>query len=273
MNPKELALSFNRAQVGVLLLTAAIAGTAGAYAGATIAIQRLGDKLRLESDDALQVAMAEAKAHYEQKYKKEYKAGNFETPEGAFKALHPKSDLEKAADEALVVYATHEIERVKNEFSSAPPPTSRGDLVEISKNVFTDATIPEAFDLEKELALRDPDFPYLITEEEFDENELEFEQIELTYYAGDGVLANERDEHVNIEQAVGNDNLMRFGQGTNDENKLFIRNVNGSMDFCIVLSLGKYSVEVLDIVDKDEEALELKHSDDRRPRKFRHRDD
>lgn len=251
MSAIDLVKSFSKAQLGIVALTAAIAAAAGGVVGAKLAIDRLSEKLMLEADEALQKELESAKKHY-QRLNKE---GSFQTPEEAFTALHP--ELEQAA-KALMEYK-----------GSAPKPDP--DLQEVSKNVFTDmAYVQEPFDYDAELKRRDPDRPYLITEEEYLEAAPQFDQVEFTYYEGDGILANQQDDTIDlIDVVVGSDNLMRFGHGSNDENIVYVRNVGLTMDIEISKSPGKYSVEVGGFEDE----TELKHSASIRPRRFRDRDE
>jgi hypothetical protein len=122
---------------------------------------------------------------------------------------------------------------------------AEGEIVQ--SNVFLNGkpVVPADFDLVEESKNRDPDRPYVISQEEFMENEDDFPQNTLTYYAGDDILADDRDEVVdNVEDLVGTDNLVRFGHGSNDPNVVYVRNEKNSVDFEIALSTGKYAEEV-----------------------------
>jgi hypothetical protein len=257
-----------KVQIGFGVLIAAMTGVGGAALGAKLAVDKLGDKLRLEADEALQAETAKAKEFYRVLNKKD----EFETPQDALNVLHPEAA--QAATQALKAYAGTVPEKIQYQGITPASP----DFLEVTKNVFTDsAYIPEAFDYEKELLTRDPDKPYLITEEEFLEAAPQYEQANFTYYAGDGVLANARDETVDgdWDQIIGVDNLMRFGQGSNDENIVYIRNVQLELDVEVARSTGKYSVEVAGLDDGDSEPeTELRHSSYKQPlRRFRDSDE
>jgi len=262
----------SKVQIGVGVLIAAFSAVGGAALGAKLAVDRLGEQLRLEADEALQKEIADAKTFYAARNKTE----EFETPEKALEKLHPEAAA--AAASALLAYEGKaapvvEPQKVIN-YSGITP--NKPELKEVAQNVFTDsAYIPEEFDYEKELLNRDPEKPYLITYEEHEEAGPEYDQVDFTYYAGDGVLCNASDETVdgNWDLIVGNDNLTRFGHGSKDENVVYIRNVALEMDIEITRSPGKYSEEVLGFdADDDIPETELRHSADRRPRKFRHED-
>lgn len=122
----------------------------------------------------------------------------------------------------------------------------------------------DVWDYKAEEAARDKSLPYIVSQAEFLENEPEYEQITITYYEGDEVLSDERDQVMVTEVAVGIENL-RFGHGSNDKNVVLVRNEVLSLDFEVVRSEGHYAHEVLGLSHSDE--------DRRRTRKFRPSDD
>jgi hypothetical protein len=259
MSAKDILNSFTKVHISVIALASAMSALGGAALGAKIALDKLGQKIMKDADEALKIEIAKAKEYY----KTQYKAEEFATPEQALEALHPV-EMDVAA-KALAKYQGIKLDLPEE----IPAPL---DMVPISKNVFTDAAyIREPFDYEAELRRRDPDGPYLITEEEYLEAGPQYEQVSFTYYAGDGVLTNVSDEVIdNIEGSVGSANLLRFGDGSNDENVVYVRNCNLEMDIELTQSAGKYSVEVAGFDDENE----LRHSDVRRsPRRFRQRDE
>lgn len=136
-----------------------------------------------------------------------------------------------------------------------------------SRNVFVDPN----FDFEEELKYRTPDKPYIITHDEFFENELDYEQSSLTYYEEDDTLINERDEpQREIDKLIGEDHLVRFGHGSKDKNIVYVRNDRLQLDFEITKSSGSYVKEVLGMLD--EGGTSLKHSAEAR-RAFRRGDE
>jgi hypothetical protein len=139
----------------------------------------------------------------------------------------------------------------------------------ITKNVFKDAKSANSFfDYDEEVPLRQPDKPYIITEEEFDQNEPDFISTSLTYYEEDGILADEQDVPIeDSDRMVGDANLMRFGHGAKNRDKLYIRNEVLDLNFDITRSTGSFAREVHNFQGS------LEHSE-RRPRHQRHwRDD
>lgn len=152
--------------------------------------------------------------------------------------------------------------------------TYSGDTGEepvVMRNVFVDgvALEPSDFDYDTEVSQRSEDFPYVITEEEFFENEWDFVQWTCTYYAGDDVLVDEAENVIDdSDAAVGDDNLKRFGHGSNNASIVYVRNNKRGLDFEIARSTGTYVHEVLGMSNDEED--EIRHSARRR---FRGDDD
>lgn len=138
-------------------------------------------------------------------------------------------------------------------------------------NVFDDhvPTEDEGWDYEVERAARDanPGDPYVIHHDEYYENETNYEQAKLTYFDGDNVLLDERDQPVADDSVVGEDNLAKFGHGSKDHHIVYVRNDNVEVDFEIHRSMGSWQEE-LGFGDDDDNSL--KHGQLRR---FRHRDE
>lgn len=138
----------------------------------------------------------------------------------------------------------------------APPvpvdPAPKPDEVDVTRrNIFHDppegAVIMDSWDYQKEKALRSPDIPYVIHYDE--RNEFEgYGEMTLTYYEGDDVLSNERDEV--IAEGPERDNLVsercldRFGHGSNDPSIVYVRNDKLEMVFEIVKSPQAFAEEV-----------------------------
>lgn len=137
-----------------------------------------------------------------------------------------------------------------------------------TRNIFTEAhAVDENFDLEEEKRNRVPDKPYVISQEEFLTNEPEYEEMSLTYFEGDDVLVDERDQPIeDTEGLVGNQNLLRFGHGSKDPNVVYIRNDRTDLNIEIMRNKGSFTQTVLGFIE---------HSDDytRRTRRIRRDDD
>lgn len=79
--------------------------------------------------------------------------------------------------------------------------------------------------------------PYVISPDEFSENE-DYETESLTYYS-DGILADDRDNIIDIDMVVGRDSLNHFGEYEDDS--VFVRNEELKTDYEILLDTRRYS--------------------------------
>ena len=143
-----------------------------------------------------------------------------------------------------------------------------------TRNVFRD----DNFDLAEELKYRTEDAPYIITYDEYNAGEKDYEMSSLTYYEQDDTLTDEQDKPIReIDKIIGEDHLIRFGHGSRDRNVVYIRNDRLGMDFEVTKSTGSYVEEVLGMLDDETEGGELRHSSRNaqlaRRREFRHGDE
>lgn len=102
------------------------------------------------------------------------------------------------------------------------------------------------WDYEVELKARalNPNKPYVIHKDEFDDNEDGFSQSSLTYYEGDDILCDEHDVPIyNPHTVVGH--VMDFGRGSGDPNIFFVRNPRLEAEYEIIRDPGHYAIEVL----------------------------
>jgi len=126
---------------------------------------------------------------------------------------------------------------------------------------------PETWDHDTEHANRGPVNPYVIHHDEFMINDDGNEQVSLTYFAGDDVLVDERDQVMrDVDTTVGLENLQKFGHGSHDPLVVYIRNPRLEVDYEISKSDGTFATEVHGFQDD-----ELQHGQHRRRR--RHFDD
>lgn len=127
-------------------------------------------------------------------------------------------------------------------------------------NVFTNEDSEWDEDLETES--RTENAPFILHRDEYWRNELDFDQVTLTYYVGDDVLVDSSDELIyNYPKVVGE---LKFGHGSGDRNVLYVRNHELNAEYEILRDSGSYAVEVLGLDDTPEEVI--RHSS---PRKFR----
>jgi len=115
------------------------------------------------------------------------------------------------------------------------------------------------WDYDVEVKSRSDDEPYIIHVDEYMNDEMDFDQTTLTYYAGDHILCDESDVPIyNHERIVGQ---LVFGHGTSDPNTVYIRNVKLQKEWEIMRHTGHYQVEVQGLeLEQEYEARDLKHS-------------
>lgn len=189
-------------------------------------------RAELKAEARFQEELAEAREFY----RRLNKVDEYETPEKTAEKL--VNDEETPVEDILERY-----QGVKNE--------EEDPVEEETSNVFAMQADPN-FKYEDEVTNRSSGKPYVITEEEYLAQEMSFSQSTLTYYEGDGILADEKDQEVPvIDPIIGEHNLERFGDGTGDEDTMFIRNERMSAEFEVVRSEGKYAHEVLGIQHSD----------------------
>lgn len=250
-----------RNQTAVYFAVGAFSAGAGIAAGYFLAKKKLESSFTAR----LEVEIADAKAYYQEMYS---------TP--VFDAPAP---VETATPLPLLVNNERfnldadtvgkALDAVR-EYSPSEDPVEDRRAPVVVNNIFTNHTPPGEEVLGALMASRDPSEPYIITKEEFYENEPDYEQVQFTYYEGDQVLVDDRNEFdpLDNERVAGEDNLLRFGYGSGDENVLYVRNetLDPPLDLHITRSVGRYAVEVLAIEEADQH---LAHSH----RRFRLQDE
>lgn len=112
---------------------------------------------------------------------------------------------------------------------------------------------------EEEEADRGPDAAYVISKEEFHDNETDYRQATLEYYSGDDVLCDE--EKVPIYDKIGTVNRLEFGHGSGDTDIVYIRNERLKAEFEVIRVRGSYQHEILGLeAEEAAEESDLKHS-------------
>lgn len=241
MSEVELGEEIVRAEMSVrtkLVLVAVLAGSAGAAAGFFGAKKLLKDGYA----DLASVEIEEAKHFYQKFYAPKPSPEEVSGVE-LQKSPAPES-LERAVG-AMQDYAGGEfgeqqqVTQVRNIFKND------GEIVDEDE---------EAWDMEKELRSRTEDAPYIINEEEFLQGEKNYEQISVTYFEEDETLVDSADSMIpDKDEKVGDHNLAKMGHGSNDPNKLYVRNDVLEVEFEIARSLGSYAKEVLGFEHSDHE--------------------
>lgn len=272
-----------------LIVAAAVGGVVvGATGGYFVTKKLITKNLRLHYEEIAEREIAEAKKFYSKLHKTDEYSDpevlaadlglateasvrygsveiNAETPAATEEEL--QEELEEVADliEGEMDRVDYTAFHKQGETSTS---TDDEPKVEVKvTNIFASQQVhPEVrhddFDYDEELARRNGDTPYVIHHDEFMEGEKDYEQQQLTYFKGDDILIDNRDEVVqDTEATVGDSNLLRFGHGSKDRNIVYVRNDRIELDFEIVQDEGSYTEKVLGF---------LEHSDT--PRRFRSSD-
>lgn len=130
---------------------------------------------------------------------------------------------------------------------------------EIVKDKYYDTPYPDNIDEdyhEDEEPKEDPiendlyyDTPFVISREDFDDTYEYFDKISLTYYEQDDVLADSQEEVIpDIDTVIGYEALSRFGDMSDDDNIVYVRNGRLASDYEVILAKESYVESVLGIV-------------------------
>lgn len=123
-------------------------------------------------------------------------------------------------------------------------------------NVFEETE--EEWNYDVEIAKReelDKDVPYIIHVDEFRQNENVYEQVTMTYYEGDDILADTRNTIIeDMDAVIGLGNLGRWGHGSKDPNITYVRNEELKVDIEILRDRGSFH----------ETVHSIRHSSERR---------
>lgn len=284
-NPKNAAIS--------VVILAAAAGVGLGVAGYSLAVKRLKAKMQKEFDIELESEIAEIRRMYAIRSKDgalSTPAGAVEAliPEEIKKTLVDYSgisrgtggepqlvdpDAEAQTVQALADEDSVAVLRSKGFTEEQIAGVLGADVVDIAalrekmqsgvpievtetstSNVFVDGRAIEDFDYATEVAQRSPDEPYVITHDEFMQNENGWENQSLTYYNGDDVLVDDQQMPIpDIEGVVDSANLSKFGHGSRDPNVVYVRNERLETDFEITARAGSFGEEVAGV-------NELRHS-------------
>lgn len=102
----------------------------------------------------------------------------------------------------------------------------------------------------------DPDAPYIIPVQAYMDCEEMYDQLTLTYYSVDKVLANEAEEVVeDVEGTVGRHNLHNFGVESGNDDTVYVRNDKRAADYEILRVEDAYS-QVVQGIDTWEDSPE-----------------
>jgi hypothetical protein len=206
-------------QNSLKVVGAALMGTGlGFVVGYKLAERRLSEQF----DQRLDEETAKMREFYQVAKKP------FDTPEEAVAALIQPSDP-RVKNEKIAYHKIVTTEGYEGGTDPIPPATP---MEETKSNVF---------DVQRDLSR-----PYVISQDEFTQNESETEQNTLTWYEQDDVLVDERDDIVDgADITLGQNFRAQFGQQSSDENTVHIRNDKLGLEFEVVRSERSYKEDVL----------------------------
>lgn len=199
----------------VVVVGVVVAGTVGTI----LTFKEADEKYRLIADEEIK----SVKDHY----KVIRKEGPLSTPQTAEVEVSvniEEIDLTKEDEE--------EAERQRNlaEIEEYERQTAPYASPAVEKNIFDDS--PSTL-------RRNPDVPYLVTFEEFDTEEEDFDKITLQWFREDEVLCDENEAPVDdVDGTVGEANLQEFKSGVDS---IYVRNIKRAADFEIVIQNGSYA--------------------------------
>lgn len=162
------------------------------------------------------------------------------------------------------VPTTYELIQMGNgiEPSEAKRDLADGDDVNIPEgNIFEGYVEPDPQELaenaDEVTVVRTPDRPYVISSKEWYTNDTDYDQITLTYWADDDVLADDTNRMINeVDEVVGATNLHRFGFLSEDPDIVYVRNERLKADYEITKDERNYSEIVHGIpVDADKSGV------------------
>lgn len=226
--------------VFVVAGTALVSLAAGAYGGYRFAKHQLTEEFNTQMEQEIAVT----KAFYSAMHKK----GEFETPESAVAALHPEGVEGFKNDQDTMQRI---LQGLKYGTITAGEAVRGVQESPVDVNIF-DGVVA---DMDVQIGLQEipepnPDTPYIIAKDTFENSEVGYRQICLTYFTDDKILIDEQEDPVeDVEKVAGLANLQRFGLQSEDPNVVYIRNEPMSVDFEVIRTKGSYKELVLGLTE------------------------
>ena len=223
-------------------LKAALVFLGGAAVGASTSYVITKRILDTKYDELMKIELRNMKEHLERPRAIIVNSDKpYATPQAAVDALvepyQPSTDPRPSVEEVLAEVKNSD----KNVFDDEP------DADEYMKDDSAYG-IPD-FIYEDEVKKRSSLLPYVITDDEFAEGHPKHEQFSLTWYEGDKILSDDKDEPIDdVNGAVGTENLLKFGHGSNDSRIVYVRNEQRRIDFEIAKHDGTFA-EVVGLED------------------------
>jgi len=223
----------------------------GVAAGFTVGYFVVGKRMKTKYSKIAEDEISEMRDHYLKKTV----------------AAEPKPPVEVVVEERRYDEAE---QRAIDEANAKFPAEEETEVISTNSRVVQESSQVNVFNTETwdyatEVKSRKSDVPYIIHVDEFRQNEPEHQQLTYTYYEQDDILADIRNTQIDdMDAVIGLGNLGRWGHGSNDENIVYVRNEELSLDIEILRDRGSFA---------DEPTKTIRHSYDRRRRIQRGFDD
>lgn len=237
-----------------MFVKAALFG-AGAMFGAGLASLIIVKSLEKHYQDFADEQIRDVKDYYARVHKE----GRYSDPVTLAKSLgYTTKDNKKYAelveDEGYSGTEEPEIEGPQGD------PGEDDDRVEIVRNVFIEKADKLAEDedlLEREN--RSVEAPYVISVDEFMEDEPEFDKLTVTLFDGDGIVITDNESIMdNSNEILGLKNLEKFGVASSSPDLVYIRNELIKVDFEVARDPRTYPEVVLGIDPDEDEKPKVK---------------
>lgn len=198
----------------------------------------------------LDKGIAELEAHYIDSIDRIKKDGPYSTPMDAAAIL-----IQKMEDEPLITDPEDILKNYRHKIDDRGNVDLHGSSEDIPEVEPEEVVEPPKF-----RTIRDPHGPYVISIEEYMEEDVDspFLKVEMTYFQGDATLVDTKDQIVaDIDGVVGLKNLDKWGVGTPDPSQVYIRNERLEIDIEVTKDEQTYSRAILGIMSEDEIARSM----------------
>lgn len=212
----------------------------GALVGASVGFLATKKALKEYYEEISNNEILQAREFYKALYHK---------PEPKDVVGHRVGDWAQPPDQGEIAEAANALKSYGNQDPEVEKVVGEGTT--IVTNIFNSRgqevnVIEDVWDQETEDRLRTEDAPYILSADEFRRNDKGYDQVAYTYYDGDGVLADEKDQMIpNVDELVGDHNVTKFGHGSGDPTVLYVRNDVIQIEFELAKNEGSFAEQVL----------------------------
>jgi hypothetical protein len=236
--------ALNRAKISYAVGGWFLGAATGAFFAYKFAYSRAETKFSKISDDEI----SDMRRHYQEKARA-LEAKEAKRPVGEIVKERGYSPTEKETPPPMAVQPPTRVVESDDPSDQLPRVEPEIKSTEV-QNIFVQDGIEEEFewDWHEERRGRSPDNPYVIhVDEKYDDASQGYDIVTVTYYEGDDVLCNDRDEvigHSDRDELIGEGNLLRFGHGSGDPVIVYVRNDKVEIIYEVIRSPHKFAEEV-----------------------------